>query len=149
MCGTHATVRRVLGELVSAADGITVIDMEAGLEHLSRGTTRSADTMLVVAEPYFKSLETARRAYALAAELDIPRVFIVANKARGPQDKEAIRAFCERHGLRLLATVPYDEAVSDAELGGVAILDVNARAPSVSEIERLADRVTASLALDA
>ena len=144
MCRTHATVRRVLGELVAAGDDMTVVDMEAGLEHLSRGTTRGADTMLVVAEPYFKSLETARQAYALASELNIPRVFIVANKSRGPREDAAIRAFCERHRLQLLASVPFDETVSEAELGGAALLDVNAQAPSVTQIQRLADLVTAS-----
>ena len=144
MCRTHATVRRVLGELVAAGDGMTVVDMEAGLEHLSRGTTRGADTMLVVTEPYFKSLETARRAYELAGELNIARVFVVANKSRGPRDEDAIGTFCERHHLQLLATVPFDEAVSEAELGGAALLDVNARAPSVTQIRRLADLVTVS-----
>lgn len=144
MCRTHATVRRVLGELVASGDDMTVVDMEAGLEHLSRGTTRGADTMLVVAEPYFKSLETARRAYTLARDLDISRVFVVANKSRGPRDDEAIQTFCQRHRLQLLATVPFDAAVSDAELGGAALLDVNAQAPSVIQIQRLADLVTAS-----
>jgi len=143
MCRTHATVRRVLGELVAGGDDMTVVDMEAGLEHLSRGTTRSSDTMLVVAEPYFKSLETARRAYELAKELGIPRVFVVANKSRGPRDEEAIRTFCERNHLDLLAAVSFDETVVEAELGGAAVLDVNAQASSVMQIQRLADLITA------
>lgn len=141
MCRTHATVRRVLGELVSAGDSVTVVDMEAGLEHLSRATTRGADTMLVIAEPYFKSLETARRGYELAKELGISRVFVVANKARGPRDEDAIRTFCERNHLDLLTTVPFDETVPEAELAGVAALDINAQASSVAQIERLADLV--------
>ena len=143
MCRTHATVRRVLGELVAGGDDMTVVDMEAGLEHLSRGTTRASDTMLVVAEPYFKSLETARRAYELAKELGIPRVFVVANKSRGPRDEEAIRTFCERNHLDLLAAVSFDETVVEAELGGAAVLDVNAQASSVMQIQRLADLITA------
>lgn len=142
MCRTHATVRRVLGELVAGAEDMTIVDMEAGLEHLSRGTTRGADAMLVVAEPYFKSLETARRGYELAKELDILNVFIVANKARGPRDEETIRTFCVRNHLNLLVTVPFDETVLDAELDGVALLDVNAHTSSVARIERLADLVT-------
>lgn len=136
-------MRRVLGELVAAGDDITVVDMEAGLEHLSRGTTRGADTMLVIAEPYFKSLETARRGYELARELGIPRVFIVANKVRGARDAEAIRDFCARNRLELLATVPFDEAVLEAELGGVALLDVTAKTSSVTQIQGLAELVTA------
>ena len=143
MCRTHATVRRVLGELVAGGDDMTVVDMEAGLEHLSRGTTRSSDTMLVVAEPYFKSLETARRAYELAKELGIPRVFVVANKSRGPRDEEAIRTFCGRNHLDLLAAVSFDETVVEAELGGAAVLDVNAQTSSVVQIQRLADLITA------
>jgi len=143
MCRTHATVRRMLGELVAGGDDMTVVDMEAGLEHLSRGTTRSSDTMLVVAEPYFKSLETARRAYELAKELGIPRVFVVANKSRGPRDEEAIRTFCERNHLDLLAAVSFDETVVEAELGGAAVLDVNAQTSSVVQIQRLADLIAA------
>ena len=143
MCRTHATVRRVLGELVAGGDDMTVVDMEAGLEHLSRGTTRASDTMLVVTEPYFKSLETARRAYELAKELGIPRVFVVANKSRGPRDEEAIRTFCERNHLDLLAAVSFDDTVLEAELGGAAVLDVNAQASSVMQIQRLADLITA------
>ena len=143
MCRTHATVRRVLGELVAGGDDMTVVDMEAGLEHLSRGTTRSSDTMLVVAEPYFKSLETARRAYELAKELGIPRVFVVANKSRGSRDEEAIRTFCERNHLDLLAAVSFDETVLEAELGGAAVLDVNAQTSSVVQIQRLADLIAA------
>jgi CO dehydrogenase maturation factor len=141
MCRTHATVRRVLTELVAAGDDCTVVDMEAGLEHLSRATTRGADTMLVVAEPYFKSLETARQAYGLAKELGIPRVFVVANKARGPRDQDAIRAFCERSDLRLLVTVPFDETVADAEMRGIAPLDVDAQSAGMTAVGRLADMI--------
>ena len=142
MCRTHATVRRMLGELIAGGDDMTVVDMEAGLEHLSRGTTRASDTMLVVAEPYFKSLETARRGCELAKELGIPHVFVVANKSRGPHDDEAIRTFCERSGLDLLTTVSFDETVLEAELGGAAVLDVNAQTCSVVQIQRLADLIT-------
>jgi CO dehydrogenase maturation factor len=143
MCRTHATVRRVLGELVAAGDDMTVVDMEAGLEHLSRGTTRGADAMLVIAEPYFKSLETARRASELARELGILHVQVVANKVRGPRDEEAIRAFCARNSLSLFKTIPFDDAVLDAELGGTALLDADAGASSVARIRELAELVTA------
>jgi CO dehydrogenase maturation factor len=141
MCRTHATVRRVLTELVAPGDAVTLVDMEAGLEHLSRGTTRASDAMLVVAEPYFKSLETARRSYALAQELGIPRVRIVANKVRGARDDDAIRAFCERNGLAVLTSVPYDEAVVEAEVAGQAPLDASPNSAGVAAIGRLADAI--------
>ncbi|MGI8843887.1 MAG: AAA family ATPase, partial [Gemmatimonadaceae bacterium] len=71
MCGAHATVRGLLGELVAhSANGRDIIvDMEAGLEHLSRGTGRHVSLFLAVVEPYYRSMETARRIVELAAEL--------------------------------------------------------------------------------
>jgi CO dehydrogenase maturation factor len=138
MCGTHATVRSLIGELVGAATGVTVADMEAGLEHLSRGTPRHMDTIVVVIEPYFKSLETGRKAYELARELGVPRVHVVANKVRTAEDADSIRAFCDRHGLRLLATIPFDEAFLAADREGKAPLDLAPRSPGIDEIGRLA-----------
>ena len=73
MCAAHATVRGLLHDVTEQA-GTVVIDMEAGLEHLSRGTPRYVDTLLLVAEPYFKSMETAARSKTMAKELGIPRI---------------------------------------------------------------------------
>ena len=100
-------------------DGVvTVVDMEAGLEHLSRGTERHVGTLLVVLEPYFKALETARRCAELGRELGIPRVLGVANKLRGPDDAAAVRGYAEAHGLGLVGEVPFDDSVYQAELAG-------------------------------
>jgi CO dehydrogenase maturation factor len=99
---------------------VTVVDMEAGLEHLSRGTERHVGTLLVVLEPYFKALETARRCAELGRELGIPRVVGVANKLRGPDDAAAVREYAGAHGLGLAGEVPFDEGVYQAELAGRA-----------------------------
>src|SRR3990172_1216329 len=138
MCGTHATVRSLIGELVGAATGVTVADMEAGLEHLSRGTPRYVDAIAAVIEPYFKSLETGRKICELAAELGVPQIFAVANKVHSEEDGRAIRAFCERHGLQLLAEIPHDEAFVAADRVGKAPLDLTPQSPGIREIERLA-----------
>jgi CO dehydrogenase maturation factor len=130
-------VRSLIGELVKASSGVTIADMEAGLEHLSRGTPRHVDTIVAVVEPYFKSLETGRKVYDLAAELGVPRVVAVANKVRTVDDRDAIQAFCERHGLRLLATIPHDEVFMTADREGRAPVDLDPGAPGVSEITRL------------
>src|SRR5262245_65842934 len=102
MCGAHATVRGFLGELVgrSQSSHDIVVDMEAGLEHLSRGTGRHVARFLAVVEPYFRSMETARRVAELAGEAGISDVIAVANKVRNDADRDAVRDFCERHGLR-------------------------------------------------
>lgn len=138
MCGTHATVRSLIGELVGAATGVVVADMEAGLEHLSRGTPRHMDTIVAVIEPYFKSLETGRKVHELAMELNVPRVYAVANKVRTAEDVDAIHAFCDRHGLRLLTSIPYDETFLTADREGKAPFDLTPHARGVEEIVRLA-----------
>ncbi len=99
---------------------VTVVDMEAGLEHLSRGTDRHVDALLVVMEPYYKALEIARRCAELGKELGIPHVFGVANKLRGPQDTLAVRDYAAAHNLRIIGEVPFDEGVYQAELAGLA-----------------------------
>ena len=132
-------MRGVLGGLVADTPRTTIVDLEAGLEHLSRGTARHVDTLLIVGEPYFKSLETASRSAALARDLGIARVRIVANKVRTPRDESTVRSFADRHGLTLAAIVPYDEAVVAADEQGVALIDHRRDAPSVAALRRLAD----------
>ncbi len=96
MCSAHATVRGFLGEIVARAanDRHVVVDMEAGLEHLSRsgGTLAYADVLLVVVEPSQKSVITAARTASLAAELGIPRVLGLGNKARDAADVAFLRS---------------------------------------------------------
>jgi CO dehydrogenase maturation factor len=140
MCSNHATVRGVLRELPSE-DGLVVADLEASPEHLTRATTEAADLMLVVAEPYYKSLETARRYAGLATELGIGSVGVVANKIRSGGDLEAVEQFCNRHGLELRGNIPYDETLGEAERSGVAPMDWSKSSPAVIAVGELTDRI--------
>lgn len=129
-----------MASLLEEDDVVTVVDMEAGLEHLSRGTERGVDLLLVMLEPYFKALETARRAAELGRELGVPRVEGVANKLRDESDAEAVREYASRHGLELAAEVPEDEAVRRADLAGTAPID-HGEGPAVAAIRGLAVRL--------
>ena len=141
MCAAHATVRGLLYD-VTEQSGTVVIDMEAGLEHLSRGTPRYVDTLLLVAEPYFKSMETAARSKAMAEELGIARILAVPNKIRGAQDEEAMRRFFTHLGMPFLAFIPADEMILEADQLGRAPLDHDAASPAVVAITRLADALS-------
>ncbi len=114
--------------------------MEAGVEHLSRGTTRNTDTLLVIAEPYYKSLETAARVANLGRELGIPQVLTLANKVR-PADKESVDQFAQRHGIELIEEIPYDESVAEADRLGVAPTDHDFHGAMVRSIDSLAERL--------
>ncbi len=112
LCAAHAVVSSLLQDLGSA-DRLVVVDMEASPEHQSRGTVRHVDAIWLIVEPYYRSLETVRRMALLVAELPVPLLAPVGNKVRSVQDEDAIKEFCDRHGLGLAGTVPWsDEVVS-------------------------------------
>lgn len=136
-------MRELTSSLAANSEEHVILDMEAGVEHLSRGTTRNMDTLLVIAEPYYKSLETAARVYRLGQELGIRRVVIVANKVRNG-DGDSMRAFAERQSLPVFLEVPHDESVAEADRLGVAPIDHDASCPFLQRMESLAGRLAES-----
>ncbi|MGH9151589.1 MAG: AAA family ATPase [Acidimicrobiales bacterium] len=119
-CAGHASVRSLLGAALDEEADVTLVDMEAGLEHLSRsgGTLAHADVVLVVMEPSRKSALTAARTRALAEELGIPRVAGVGNKAHLPDDGAFFEQLSAEYGVPLAAVVPFDAAVVAADREG-------------------------------
>jgi len=143
LCSAHATVSALLADLGDGDGRLTVIDMEASPEHLSRGTVRHVDVLCLVAEPYYRSLETVRRLGALAAELEIPRLVMVANKIRSAPDAEAVREFAGRHGLELVGEVPWGEEVVNADRDRIPLVQIDPPAPSVEAVRRLGEQLLA------
>lgn len=139
LCSAHATVSAVLGDLGERTDIVTVVDFEASPEHLSRGTARHADVLVLVAEPYYRSLETVRRMAALAAELPIPAVVVLANKVRSGDDRDAVVEFCERHDLQWLGALPWSDDVTAADRRRVSLLDAAPDAAVVGALTTVAD----------
>ena len=138
LCSMHATVRAIIGAASEDEQDVCLLDTEASPEHLSRGTARYADAMLAVVEPYFKSLETGRRMAALANDLGLERVALVANKVRDDRELEAVRQFADRHELELAGVVPFDDSFQEAERAERAPLDFAPGAPGVKAIGELA-----------
>jgi CO dehydrogenase maturation factor len=118
---------------------VTILDMEASIEHLTRGTVSNVDVLLVVTEPYYRALETAGRMVPLAHELGLQRVWIVANKVRGDRDEAAIREYCARRGYEVVGVVPFDESVTEADNEGRALIDYAPTAAAIVAVEALAD----------
>ncbi|HVM34690.1 MAG TPA: hypothetical protein VM784_05040 [Actinomycetota bacterium] len=125
------TAENDLGEVV------VIADMEAGLEHLSwaGGTLRHVDMLLIVVEPYVKSLVTATRTHALAAQLSIPRVALIANRV--DSDDEDIDAFAAAEDIEIIARIREDPDVRRAERAGRCVLDHAPDCAAVREIDKL------------
>lgn len=137
MCASHRAVRGLIAELTSFGEH-TITDMEAGLEHLKRGTARHVDMMLVVAEPYYRSLEAAMRTSELARELEIPFVRLVANKIRSEDDLAAIKSFCAQHDLEMIGVVPHDDEMMNAERQEQSPYDYAPRSAGVEAVRKIA-----------
>ncbi|MBA3234665.1 MAG: AAA family ATPase [Chloroflexi bacterium] len=146
ICGQHSAVRDVMEQLASSEpQDVTILDTEASIEHLSRGTVRNVDALLVVTEPYYRSLETAGRVVPLAHELGLPAVWVVANKVRNDQDREAILQYGASRGFEIIAAIPYDAQVGEADLLGLSVIDHAPAAATVAAIGALGEDIAQRL----
>jgi CO dehydrogenase maturation factor len=105
-CPQNVLLREVLNHLMLGRDQDVVVDMEAGIEHLGRGTAEGVDLMLVVVEPGWASLQTAARVVGLAGDLGLRRLGAVANRISAEIDLEYVRAGLGT--LPLLGVLPLD-----------------------------------------
>ncbi len=145
-CGGHASVRSLLGQALESETDDTIVDMEAGIEHLSRsgGTLAHADVLVMIMEPSRKAIITAQRKIGLAAELGIERWVGVGNKVDSPEARTALEDLCNEHGVPLDVVIPSNSALGTADRRGEP-LD-RSDAPEVwTAIEALVD----SLGLEA
>ncbi|MBS7632586.1 AAA family ATPase [Candidatus Bathyarchaeota archaeon] len=143
-CPANAVIRAILRHFVDEQGCAVVVDMEAGVEHMGRGTAERVDKMLIVADAGLKALETARHIHHLASEAGMKRVFLIGNKIGNRVQQEAITHFAERNGLKVLGFVPFDPKVAEAEIDGRSpLLDKTSEA--VCAIENLGDKLTSNL----
>lgn len=142
MCGSHTVVRELIhSALSSEEEEIMVVDTEASLEHMKRGTSRHVHKMYTIVEPYYRSLEAASRFANMARQLGIQQVEAIANKVRNEEEEQAIRDFCAKIDLPLALIVPYDEQVTNADLKGLSIVDFDARSKAVKALESFAHQL--------
>ena len=118
-CPQNVLLREVLGHLLLERDQDVVVDLEAGIEHLGRGTAESVDLMLVVVEPGWASLQTAARVVKLAGDLGLSRLGAVANRIAGDAELKYVRDGLGT--LPLLGVLPLDaELERDTRAGRYA-----------------------------
>jgi CO dehydrogenase maturation factor len=91
VCPEHVILKRILSHLIIGTDDVVIMDMEAGLEHLARGTTDLVDRIIVVVEPGARSVQTYHSVKRLAADLGVEKVSVVANKVRDEADEQFVR----------------------------------------------------------
>ncbi|MDO4344083.1 MAG: carbon monoxide dehydrogenase accessory protein CooC [Eubacteriales bacterium] len=140
VCPEHVMLKRIINNLVLHREDVVILDMEAGLEHLGRGTTSGMDQFVVVIEPGARSIQTYMNVKRLAAELGVKQVRVVANKVRDEKDEAFIRAKIPPEDL--LGIVHYSSEVIDADRNGSSPFDFSKSA--VDEIRAIKEVIDAS-----
>ncbi len=123
-CRENSFLSNVLGSILWDKESVVILDMGAGIEHLTRGTARGVDIMLVVVEPSKNSVNTAKLVQKMAEELGIKKTMIIGNKIRNPKEQEFIAKHFDADNI--LGFVPFDDDIWEssmdqgpaAELGG-------------------------------
>ncbi len=137
VCPENVLIKRVLSHLVLRRDEVVIMDMEAGLEHLGRGTADFVDRFIVVIEPGERSIQTYHKVKSLASEMGVEKVSVVANKIRSDADREFVSSRIPQEDL--LGFMSYNDDTADADRRGLSPFD---RSPdTVEEIRRIKARI--------
>ncbi len=141
MCPSATLLKTLMRHLVLGTDEAFVMDMDAGVENLGRGTTKGMDALIVVTEPSRRALQILGKIKDLASDIDIGRIYAVGNKVDGLEDEEMIREAIKNEGIPLLGNVPLDREIKEADRRGMAPLDMNPDSPGMRAIFDIKERL--------
>lgn len=140
-CFPNNILRKYLDHLSKGYQYI-VMDNEAGLEHISRRTTRDIDVMFVVSDCSARSVRSAGRIQQLVKQLDtkVKNIYLILNKAT-PEDAETLKDEIEKTGLKLAGLIPADPMITSYDIGGKALFDLPENSPAVGELYKILDQL--------
>jgi CO dehydrogenase maturation factor len=120
-------------------DEIVIVDMEAGLEHLGRGSTEYVDALIVVVEPGLRSIGTTKQIRKLAADLGVKKVLLVGNKITTEEDRKII----EEHlsDFEIIGYLSFNPKILQADKEGISAYDIDDRVKG--EVEGIIERLEA------
>lgn len=123
-CYVNSILTRIVGALTKNYD-VILMDMEAGLEHISRRTDRDVDIMFVVTDGSMMGLNTAKRIKDLAEEMriDFKKIYLIANMVPLSVESE-LKIKADEIGLKLISVVPYDSILMEFNMKGKSIFDL-------------------------
>ena len=117
ICPESTLLKNLVRHLVLARDEVVILDMEAGLEHLARGTAMAVDRLIVVVEPGRRSIETAHQIQRMAADIGLEKLSFLGNKIRSEKDREYLESSLP--DLQFLGFIPFRGDIIEADLEGL------------------------------
>lgn len=137
VCPESALLRSLLSHLLLERTDVVIMDMDAGLEHLGRGTAQGVDAFIIVVEPGKRSVQTAEAVEKLAKDLGIEKCYVVGSKTRSEADRRFIRD--NLPGFDILGFISHNPEIIEADRRGVGVYEV---APgAVAEVRKIKERL--------
>jgi CO dehydrogenase maturation factor len=120
-----------------------VMDNEAGMEHISRRTTRDVDHLVLVTDTSQRGVTAARRIAEMipGLEVNIANTYIVVNRVTGDQMPAPLAAAVEATGAKLLGTIPSDDQMTEFEFGGRPLVELPVESPVVQSVYQIAEQI--------
>jgi len=141
-CPENSLVRALISHLLVDDKTDLVLDMEAGVEHLSRGTIKTVDSLLIVVEPGLRSVETAFRVKDMATDLGLTRILAIGNKIRGETDVDFLRQAMK--GIELVGFLPYENRIRENEIAKRSVASAGEQVTAtIQNVVRLIEKRTA------
>ena len=122
ICPEHALVRTLMKHILFQKGESVIMDMEAGIEHLGRGTAESVDALITVVEPGSRSLQTAKQIQSLAADIGLKKTFVVASKVRNQEEIKFLTTNLPEENF--LGVIPLSDEIRLADIKNVAPYDL-------------------------
>ncbi len=139
MCPESALLRNLMNHLLLRASEVVILDMDAGVEHLGRGTAQSVDALINVVEPGRRSIQTAQAIRGLAKDLGIQKSYVVGSKTKSDSDRQFI--IDNMPDFEVLGFLNYNPEIIEADLKGVSVFDTVPEA--VEEVRKIKERLEA------
>jgi CO dehydrogenase maturation factor len=130
-----------MAHLLLERSEVIIMDMEAGLEHLARGTAAGVDAFIIVVEPGKRSLQTAESIQKLAKDLGIDKCYVVGCKTQNAADRQFITE--NTPGFEIIGFINYNPAIVQADRQGTGIYE--AAPEAVLEVRQIKERLEQGL----
>lgn len=140
-CPENVLLRTLLRHLVIQRNEVVIVDMEAGIEHLTRGTAGSVDAFIVVIEPGQRSIQTAGVVREMAEGLGVKSVFVVANKVRGQEDLDFVKKGIGE--MELAGHISFHHSIMEADIKGDSPFKYSPQ--TVDEVRKIKHAIETSL----
>ena len=136
-CPENAFLKSLLSYLIIAGDEWVLLDMEAGIEHLGRGTAIGVDHMIVIVEPNHTSIETAHRIQKLSEDIGIKSLHIVGNKIQSPDEKDFLKR--KLGSFDILGFIDFSDTIKKISLNILSPMDIDKK--QLTPIEKIIEEL--------